>query len=149
MGLDQYLYLRKRDQEKDEQIAYWRKFNALHKYITDLLDVEEDDCVEMDLSDTEIRCILRDLYEVKDILDKAERIYDPDQTEEEKDDWWCYSQETDDAVKAILPPCAGFFFGSQEIDAYYYEDVKRSIGAFEHALGLVDSGEEVYYYAWY
>ena len=156
MGLDQYLFKRNPERvsnpdAKDELIGQWRKFNALHRYINNFfaLDFPDDNCKELDLSSSKVRVTLADLYSVKEKLDAAERIYDPDQTDEEKEIWWTYPDEVQEEVAKILPPSPGFFFGSLDIDSGYYQDVVHSIKIFEKALSLIEHGADVYYYAWY
>ncbi len=49
----------------------------------------------------------------------------------------------------LLPPAAGFFFGSQEIDEYYFEEVKRTAELLSKAVPLdhmdAINGMEFYY----
>ena len=156
MGLDQYLFKRNPERisnpdAKDELIGRWRKFNALHGYINNFFGLQfpDDNCKELDLSASKVRVTLADLYAIKEKLDAAERIYDPDQTDDEKETWWTYPDEVQEEVAKIMPPVSGFFFGDLDIDAYYYQDVVHAIELFEKALGLIEQGADVYYYAWY
>ena len=154
MGLDQYLY-KKVIGNYDKEIKYWRKFNALHGYICAKKGIEPcsglDNCEELTLTADQIRAILVDLRAIEEILESAsaERVYDPSQTEKEKEMWWGYSKDIADKVAEIMPPVEGFFFGSQYVDSFYYRYIKDSIPAFEEALAAADEGKEVYYLAWY
>ena len=83
-----------------QEVAYWRKFNALHGYIVDNFANGEDICQEIWLDYDDIESILKAL-----------------KNEENQ-----------------LEPTEGFFFGSQEKDEWYYEDVENAIKVFESIL---------------
>lgn len=101
-----------------EEVAYWRKFNALHGFIVDKYADGNDDCKEIYL----------DGYAIQEILDTLKnidnKIVDPD---------------------SAMPTTPGFFFGSEEYDNYYHEEVKRSIDIFEEAIN--DKSGDYYYRA--
>lgn len=82
--------------------AYWRKANQIHNWFVNNIQNGEDDCGE---------------YEVKgsDLIDLVELC------KEVKD------KHKDEYAKAILPPSEGFFFGSYEIDDYYYSELTETI----------------------
>ena len=86
----------------EKEVGYWRKFNALHGYIVDEFAGGLDNCEQIYLSKEDLQKILDTLIEV---------------------------YETKDATK--LPPTEGFFFGSTDVDEYYWDDVKQSIEAFK------------------
>lgn len=86
MGLDMYMFARKKEVEGPEEVAYWRKHNALHgwfeaRYRKENPDFDQDfNCVDMPLTEE----LLTDL-------------------------------ETDIKAKA-LTPTSGFFFGNTNYD---------------------------------
>ena len=84
-----------RSVETNCQIGYWRKFNALHKYICDTFADGVDECQRIYLSS-------EDIVQILDLLKKI----------------------TPENAKELLPPSTGFFFGSQEIDEWYMKDVE-------------------------
>ena len=87
-----------------EEVAYWRKANAIHNWFVQNLAEGVANCAP-------IYCELDDL---KRLLMTCERILDaPDESKEH-------------LVKNLLPPCEGFFFGSTDIDEYYYEDLRHT-----------------------
>ena len=135
MGLDMYLYQRNQDKNEDDiQVGYWRKFNALHAYILDITDSARDtNCAEINL----------DLYEVEEILDTLKRVKNILESE------GGFSVENIDRVGALMPPAAGFFWGSQDINEDYLNDINRSIDIFERARTLLHDGQEIYYYCWW
>lgn len=102
-------------------IGYWRKANAIHNWIV-------KNCA--------------------DGIDECQRIY----VSRDK------AQELVDACKAVLakphlsvellPPASGFFFGSTEIDQYYFNDLERTIEIFEKALNSKDIDGVTYQASW-
>ena len=100
------------------EIAYWRKFNALHGYIVDTYASGEDNCQDIYLEYSDLEDILNMLKEVLESKDSSN-----------------------------LPPREGFFFGSDEVDEYYWEDVKESIRLFEDILSRKGSEDADYIYS--
>jgi len=45
----------------------------------------------------------------------------------------------------LLPPASGFFFGSTDVDQYYFDDIKQTIEILEHALSPELKGWDIYY----
>ena len=68
MGLDMYIY--KRNGENDDvELAYFRKFNALHYYILELTGTHMDsNCEEIDLTLDQLNNVLLTLKNVESIL---------------------------------------------------------------------------------
>lgn len=91
MGLDMYL------SRNGEQIGYWRKANAIHKWFVDNTQDGNDKCQESDVSIEQI-LVLYNLC--KKVIKNPEK----------------YSE--------LLPMQEGFFFGSTEYSDYYLEYVK-------------------------
>ena len=141
MGLDMYLYRReylsnysfsKDDNEKQKFaaivdaigiepaedsphihvevcVAYWRKANAIHKWFCDL-DGGKDEC--------------QSIYVTRENLVTLAEL--------------CRSALIHPAMAAsVLPPQAGFFFGSTEIDEWYMEDMKNTINQIDKILESV------------
>jgi hypothetical protein len=83
--------------EVEWTVAYWRKANQIHNWFVDNVQGGEDECRPHYVSKEKLE-ELRDLC--LDVL------------------------KTKDATK--LPPSEGFFFGSSEIDEWYWEDVEQT-----------------------
>lgn len=124
-------------------VCYWRKFNALHKYMRDHFGRGgEDNCVDMSLDIEDIKTLVA-LFE--DLLKQIEVGEDGIITNQE-------------VCEEMLPPEDGFFFGSTALDSYYVEDIKDTIeklnGVIEDHKKLIKAGVEeydieYYYRAWY
>lgn len=126
MGLDMYVYCNDRELTHDVQeeawrasrgdIMYWRKANAIHKWIIDNAEYSsgEDDCDTFDLT-------VEDMWKLLKVCKKV--------------------LEHHDRAPELLPTCEGFFFGSQEYDEWYFEDVKYTAETLERILNLIKPAE--------
>lgn len=85
------------DYEVSCQVAYWRKANAIHKWIVDNCADGRDECQV-------IYVPIDKLIELKDACGDV--------------------LENHSLAKDLLPTCEGFFFGGQEYDEWYYRDVE-------------------------
>ena len=89
------------------EVAYWRKANAIHNWFITNWGAE-DDC-------SPISVPKKGIVELRDTCTKVLELH------------------TADAAMEFLPPVGGFFFGSTEIDDWYWEDVKQT----EEALTVI------------
>ncbi len=92
-----------------EEVAYWRKFNALHAWFVENCQDGIDNCKEHYVSKQQLEELLSTLKEI----DSSNEI----STAEEN-----------------LPTQSGFFFGGTEYDEYYFEEVKETIETLESLL---------------
>ena len=149
MGLDMYLYLRKYesctnwdkdylekrpnfypedlksiavDQENRNflskytlyQVGYWRKANAIHAWIVKNCADGVDECQEIYVS-------VEKAKQLRNAVDEVLRNH---------------------AVgKKLLPTQEGFFFGSQEYDEWYYDDLEYTKDLLDQVIKLCDGGK--------
>lgn len=106
--------------EVEFRAAYWRKANAVHKWFVDNVQGGNDDCREYEVSRDELKT-LRELCQ--DILDKQR-------------------------PPSELPPQAGFFFGSTDIDESYYEDLRDTVAQIDGALAASNDFYFTYQSSW-
>jgi hypothetical protein len=149
MGLDMYLYKKhyvknwdwmadhekhtisikkgkkKLDHIKPERISHvvelvgeWRKFNALHKWFVDNVQEGVDDCRETYVDESDLKMLLETLNYVLDNKDTAEDI---------------------------LPTAQGFFFGNDEMDNNYWNNIKFTIIWLKDLLEEDNKGASFYY----
>ncbi len=52
-----------------------------------------------------------------------------------------------DKAKELLPPAQGFFFGTYEIDEWYFEGLRVTRAIMDKALALPDEEFDFYYRA--
>lgn len=124
MGLDMYLYKKKANVEKMEEVAYWRKANQIRNWIVQNTEYEADaDCEDYLLDKETLENLVSDCKAV---------IANPTLADE------------------LLPTKSGFFFGSTEYDDWYFEDLKLTIKQVEKILKETDwDNEDIYYYEWW
>ena len=82
------------------QVAYWRKANQIHKWFVDNVQDGEDNCREYSVDREQLQKLLDTCYKVKADASLADEY---------------------------LPPSQGFFFGSNEIDEWYWQDIDSTI----------------------
>lgn len=114
MGLD--IYIKKAPKtitepnfNNTDEVAYWRKFNALHQWFVENVCNNQDDCGYW--------LIQREKLEEFLALLKSLTVENCEQK---------------------LPTQSGFFFGSTEYDEGYWEDVNDAISQIEKLLDETD-----------
>jgi hypothetical protein len=98
---------------------YWRKANAIHNWFVCNIQEGEDDCKEYEV----------DRGQLEELLSYCRQAL-----------------ETKDAE--ILEPVGGFFFGSTEIDQYYWEDIQNTADGLAKVLALPDEYSFHYQSSW-
>lgn len=83
-------------------VMYWRKANAIHRWFVDKLNNGEDDC----------RPIWVGREQLLALLDTCEDVF---------------NAHTEEKAMELLPPGEGFFFGSTNIDDWYWSDLEYTI----------------------
>lgn len=132
--------------EITEQVAYWRKANAIHKWFAENVQDGEDDCKEyyVDLAKLKDLCSL-----CKTVLAASHLVDGKIQNGQHyKDGVWVPILEEGKTVKdstsaeILLPTTKGFFFGSTDYDQYYVDDLKNTV---EQLDVIIEEGGEFYY----
>lgn len=98
------------------EAAYWRKANQIHQWFVDNVQDGRDECEEHFVSREQ-------LQELVDLCKEA--------------------LKTKDA--SLLPPQSGFFFGSTDIDEWYWGDLEQTVEMITKALEAFDDKWEFYY----
>lgn len=113
----------------EEEVGYWRKANAIHKWFVDNCQNGSDDCKPYYVSYEQLQELLAICKQIKEDHSKAE---------------------------ALLPPQGGFFFGSTDIDDWYFSDIDNTIEILEPLINLnndfkaqSEAGKVVYDYPEY
>ena len=102
-------------------VAYWRKANQIHNWFVQNIQFGEDNCQKSHVSREQLQALL-------DVCTKALKCKD--------------NPETLD----VLPPSEGFFFGTQEIDAWYWQDVEYTFDVLTKLLSKETNGYEEFIY---
>lgn len=101
-----------------EEVMYWRKFNALHKWFVDNIQEGVDDCKESFVDESDLKMLLETLT---------------------------YVLENKDTAETILPTAQGFYFGNDEMDDNYWNCVKSTIIQLKDLLEEDNKGASFYY----
>jgi hypothetical protein len=115
MGLDMYLY-----RKETEEVAYWRKANAIHGWFMQFTD--EDNCTPVKI----------DMAALVELRDNCQKVVD---------------EGTVETAMELLPPTSGFFFGSTEIDEWYWSDIKTTLEKLNEIISESTEDQEFEYQA--
>jgi hypothetical protein len=96
----------------DISVAYWRKANAIHQWFINNCTNGEDNCRPMHVS----RKQLEQLLNFCKIVDES---------------------KNPNVANEVLPPQSGFFFGTTDIDEWYWDSVQETIEQLERCLSNV------------
>lgn len=97
--------------------AYWRKANQIHNWFVTNIQEGIDNCREYYVSLIQLKQLLA-------ICEKSLQERNP----------------------SLLPPVEGFFFGGDDIDQYYWNDIKDTIEQLSRILALPDINELIFSY---
>jgi hypothetical protein len=80
------------------EVGYWRKVNAIHNWFVKNTQDGVDECQTTELNPEQLTALLETCKRANAAQDAKE-----------------------------LPPTSGFFFGSTEVDEYYWENIRQTI----------------------
>lgn len=100
------------------QAAYWRKANAIHAWFVDIVQDCNDDCGYYELTQQHLK-------QLKQVCEDA--------------------LETNNTEH--LQPRGGFFFGSLDIDDWFWNDVKRTIKQLNDVLAMDWNSRRFFYHS--
>lgn len=103
-----------------EEVGYWRKANAIHAWFVRECADGVDECQPTEVTTAK-------LIELRELVRKV--LADHSQAME------------------LLPPQAGFFFGSTDVDEWYFADLTETLVILDRALGTGDESSEFTYQA--
>lgn len=145
MGLDMYIMAKKfiwtEEQKEKEQdifklfpemkgfefqriefeVAYWRKANMIHNWFVTNIQKEKDDCGDYDISKKDLESLKSDCLQV--LKDKK-------------------------LASEVLETKTGFFYGSQDYDEYYFEELQRTVEIIDKILKLSECWDLQYISSW-
>lgn len=100
-----------------EEVAYWRKFNALHSWFVTNVQIGVDDCGTYEVTQDDIDDLLQTL-----------------------EDTLAYRDPSD------MMPVSGFFFGSTMIDEFYWEKMEDTYDKIYNISTTFDWEKERLFY---
>lgn len=134
------------------EIGYWRKANQIHKWFVDNVQDGEDDCREYWVPREgliELRAICEEVLAASKMVSGNVRVSST-LTENGWEPNYKEGKIVEDPATALekLPPCTGFFFGRDNIDELYIQDLKDTIEIVDRCLELDDCWEFEYQSSW-
>jgi hypothetical protein len=106
-----------------EEIGYWRKANAVHRWFVDNVQEGEDDCKGYYVSREQLTELLSVCKKIKE-------------------------NPTEDNCRELLPTEHGFFFGSTVYGDGYMNNIDETITIIESALSEPKGGSFYYQSSW-
>lgn len=100
-----------------EEIGYWRKANQIHKWFVDNVQNGVDNCGEY----------FTPTSSLEKLLELCEKV-----------------KADNTLAETLLPTASGFFFGGEEYDEWYFNDIDHTIEVLKEALSDKDAS---YYYS--
>lgn len=102
------------------RVAYWRKANQIHAWFVKNVQDGKDECEETWVSKDQLR----------ELLDTCNKVL-----------------ANKELASELLPPQAGFFFGSQDYDEWYWQDIEETVKMLSELLADEEqiSGVDFYY----
>lgn len=95
------------------QAMYWRKANHIHRWFVENVQDGEDECKPHGVSTEQL----------KELVDVCKQVL-----------------ENRKLASKLLPVQAGFFFGGQEYDEWYFGDVEETVKGLEKILSIEGVG---------
>ena len=103
------------------EAGYWRKANQIHKWFVDNIQGGTDDC--------------GNYYVAREQLEELKKLCEQ-------------VLQFRHLATDKLPPSQGFFFGSDKIDEYYWQDLEQTIQIINDCLELPQGWEFEYHSSW-
>lgn len=135
----------------EEDVGYWRKANAIHKWFVDNCQEGVDDCKEYWVSREKLEELLNICKQVVDIAKLKDGKITNGYTIKEGE-WQPILEDgkyitNAEEIEELLPTEDGCFFGSTDYDEYYLQDIKNTIDIIEAIFKEDDKDDyEIDYY---
>lgn len=120
-----------------EEVAYWRKANAIHLWFVDNVQGGIDDCKWHQEVTKEI---------LEELLETCQKVYDNCQMVINETDEWEVIDVRGSLAEELLPTTSGFFFGYTDYDYYYVNSIKNTIDMITTILETTDFDKQMIYY---
>ena len=100
-----------------EELGYWRKANQIHRWFVENVQDNVDNCGEYFVPKVRL----------EELLELCQKI-----------------KANNSLAESLLPAGSGFFFGGEEYDEWYFNDIDNTIEVLKEALSDEDAS---YYYS--
>ena len=102
-------------------VAHWRKANQIHCWFVNNAQDGIDDCKSYCVSKDQLEHLLKICTDILSYRDKA-------------------------TAKTLLPTMEGFFFGSEDYDEYYFDDLRSTVDQLTRVLNNQEAENVTFYY---
>lgn len=133
-----------------EEVGYWRKANAIHKWFVENVQDGVDDCDYYEVTKEQLEELREICIRVRDYskleygqIKNGEQIKDGEWVPIYVEGEYIVNPEM---AKELLPTTDGFFFGSTEYDQWYLADIENTIAILTKALETTDFDLEIIAY---
>lgn len=133
-----------------EEIGYWRKANAIHKWFVDNIQDGEDDCGYYEVASEQLEELLDicKLIKQKCVLKKGKiangyRFENGKEVPIMEDGEYI---ENPEVAAEYLPTQSGFFFGGTNYDQWYMSDIEDTIDILTKVLEETDFDKQMVVY---
>lgn len=127
-----------------EQVAYWRKSNAVHSWFVENIQDGNDDCGEYYVSDKQLKKLIETCRTTIEIVGKSPKKFKTAIDWDKKE--YQYEVYDVDEKTIQLQTKEGFFFGGTDYTEHYLEDLKDTISQLEPLL--IEEGSFYYSSSW-
>ena len=137
----------------EEEIAYWRKANQIHKWFCDHLEGEVDNCQDVYVTYEQIQELVDTCKKVLDSTELVDGEVCGSKSLSKDGKKWIKNMIPGKVLKdsrvaeELLPSQSGFFFGGTDYDEWYWDDLKHTVEMLEPLLKQKDSYADLYYSA--
>lgn len=135
-----------------EQVAYWRKANAIHKWFVDNVQDGVDECQESYVTTEQLaelvglcKQVLATVETVDGTLNVGTRFTPEGGVEQLTQPGKQIAQAG--IAQELLPTQSGFFFGGTDYDEFYLDDLRSTVEQLEPLLAERD-GDFYYRASW-
>ena len=134
----------------EEEVAYWRKANHIHKWFVDNIQEGIDDCRDHYVSREDIQKLVDLCKQVKETARSIDgQVWNGTTWTKAEGEVHNYEPGkvivNQDEVEQLLPTVSGFFFGNTDYDEYYMKDIEDTIAQLEPLLAEEDEHAEYQY----
>lgn len=126
----------------EEEVAYWRKANAIHNWFVEYVQGGVDDCGTYEVSKEQLESLLHICKLIKDKCSlKKGKVKNGERYENGQ---WTPIYEDGEYIEnpaiaeEYLPTTSGFFFGGTEYDQWYMQDIEHTIEVLTKVLAETD-----------
>lgn len=135
-----------------DEVAYWRKANAIHQWFVDNVQDGIDDCdYHHEVTEWKLRqlletCkrVLREAVTVDGQVQNGTTYYPGGRVEHHYEPGRVVTNPA--ICNELLPTSRGCFFGTYEYDEWYLQDLESTVEQIERVLAETDFETEMVYY---